>query len=115
MSVLVAVPALHVLGSVISVGRPLRSHAAILGLVVDPGLRQKTVTRLAYKKWSILSLSTSVSTRSLSLSYQWQLHDWVISMTVLGLVLTSLSLSETNQEPSGTSSTSGERVNVANH
>lgn len=44
MSVLVAVPALHVLGGVISVGQPLHRHAAVLGFVVDPGLRQETFT-----------------------------------------------------------------------
>lgn len=39
VSVLVAVPALHVLGGVVSVGQPLHRHAAVLGLVVDPGLK----------------------------------------------------------------------------
>lgn len=122
MSVLVAVPALHVLGGVISVGGPLYRYAAVLGFVVDPGLRQKkkNVTcneygeRKIMKKLSKLSCSTSVSTRSLSprrsccvLTLQSRLHDWMISMTVLGCVLTSLSLSDTNQEPPATSSTSG--------
>lgn len=45
MSILVAVPALHVLGGVVSVGQPLRRDAAVLGLVVDPGLRRETFTR----------------------------------------------------------------------
>lgn len=69
MSVLVAVPALHVLGGVVSVGQPLHRHAAILGSVVDPGLKQQAVTCLEYdkkqviKKSSKLSVYTSVSTR----------------------------------------------------
>lgn len=70
MSVLVAVPALHVLGGVVSVGQPLHRYAAVLGSVVDPGLKQQAVTCLEYdkkqiiKKSSKLSLYTSVGTRS---------------------------------------------------
>lgn len=40
VSVLVAVPALDVLGGVVSVGQPLHRHADVLGFVVDPGLKQ---------------------------------------------------------------------------
>lgn len=43
MSVLVAVPALHVLRGVVSVGQPLHRYADALGFVVDAGLRQQTV------------------------------------------------------------------------
>lgn len=79
MSVLVAVPALHVLGGVVSVGQPLHRYVAVLGFVVDPGLKQQAVTCLEYgkkqiiKKSSKLSLYTPVSTRSRHLRLRIQL------------------------------------------